>query len=258
MEAVMARYLNAVLGEEQNIRQRVKMQLDELYKLLAKPELLTGRVEVYTPKDEENGEQLPDKVERVQITATEVWESISGQLVMLFDITARRDFTNSDGADAVADITLDDRVLVEKAPSPYLIWLDRQLDNLKNIADRMPTLPPTSEWSLSDPIRGIYQSEETKVVRQVPGWKSLITAEATDRHPAQTHVYQDTTQVGVWQRRLYSGAMHPAEKARLLDRIVRLQNAVNTARQAANRVEAQDPRPGQALVGYLFTAPVAP
>lgn len=250
------KYLNAVLGAEQNLRPRVHREISELYKQLSVAELFVGRISTYEPLDEVNGEQLPDDYQRVQLTAVEVWGRVRELLVELFDVTAARDFTNGDGVDAVADIVVGGNVLVADAPAPYLIWLDRQLDNVKNMVDRMPTLPATSEWTIDDSVRGVYISAEARTRREIQQWKSIVTLQPTDRHPGQTHVYQEASGVGWWTKRLYSGAMQVEDKAQLMQRVLTLQNAVDSARQAANRVEAKDPKPGSKLVSYVFDTPV--
>lgn len=248
------KYLNAVLGEEQALRTRAAKLLTAAYHAIDKQDLMAGRVGTYKPNDEENGEQLPDEYQRVQMTAREVWEQACKILEPLFDVTAARDFTNAGDSDAVADVVVDGEVLVQSAPAPYLIWLDRELDNLRNVAERMPTHPATSEWTLVDPERGIYVSEEQRTARQIQAFRSMVIAEATPQHKAQTHVWQDAIQAGWWTRRIYTGAMPVAEKAGLVARIVRLQIAVNAARQAANKVEAVEPKPGSKLLGYVFDA----
>jgi hypothetical protein len=243
------KYLGQVIAIEADIRKSTMRELTDAYHALDKPALLEGLQGDYEPLVEE-GERLPSESQRVQATVNEMLSATKTSLAKLFDITAARDFTNAFG-NAKADVVVGDQVLVKDAPVPYLLWLDRKLDELQAFALRIPTLPPSTTWTLAEE-RGVYKSAEVKTLRQVQQPKVVTLAAATDKHPAQVQLFPEQVGVGTWTRVKYSGAVPVDQRARILQRIATLREAVHTARGQANRTEAVEPQIGAALLSYLF------
>lgn len=75
---------------------------------------------------------------------------------------------------------------------------------------------------------------------------------ATTEHPAQTQLITEDEVVGTWQQIKMSGAFTVEAKKALLARIQKLADAVKTAREQANMIEAQEQDAGTILVGWLF------
>jgi hypothetical protein len=243
------RYLGQVVAIEADVRKSTMRELTDAYHALDKPALLEGLQGDYEPHAEE-GERLPSESQRVQATVNEMLAATKTSLTKLFDVTAARDFTNASGA-AKADVVVGDQVLIPGAPVPYLLWLDRKLDELQAFALRIPTLPPSTTWSLAED-RGVYRSAEVKTVRQVQQPKVVTLAAATDKHPAQVQLFPEQVGVGTWTRVKFSGAVPVDQRARILQRIAILRAAVHAAREQANRVQAEEPQVGARVLSYLF------
>lgn len=247
----MPKYLGQVVAIEHDVRKRAARKLTEAHHALQARQMLEGITREYQPRFEE-GEQLPPEGVRVQVTVNEMIEATEQALIELFDITAARDFTNGPGnSGAVADVRVGDSVLVEKAPVPFLLWLDRQLDDLSTFINKLPTHDPSTEWDLEEP-RGVYKSTPVQTARQVNQPKSFITVAETDRHPAQYQLVNEPVMAGTWTTIRYTGSIPVSQKARMQQRLATLRKAVTAAREEANRVEAVEPRVGVPIMSYIF------
>lgn len=247
----MPKYLGQILAMEKQTRDKTRRRLTDAHHGLDHQAMLMGITKEYEPAIDD-GEQLPPEGTLVQVTVKEMIDRTRDALVKLFDITAARDFTNGPGAEGpVADVIVGEQVLIEKAPVPYLLWLEKQLEGLTTFAAKLPVLDAAKEWELDEP-RGVYRTPVTWTARQTRVPKSLIAAPATKEHPAKVHIYEEAVTVGKWKTVHYSGAVKPSERAELLQRIERLQEAVHVAREKANRSVAVEPEFGERLVSYIF------
>jgi hypothetical protein len=123
-----------------------------------------------------------------------------------------------------------------------LLGLEEKLKRLREVFDKIPTLPPGIEWK-PDPDRGdnVYKMSYPEVTRRTRKvTKPVVLYEATDKHPAQVKEVSEDIPVGKFTKVAWSGMMSPAEKSRLLARVDRLSRAVKQARQRANTTEVVD------------------
>lgn len=245
----MTKYLGQVVAIEFDVRKSAKRRLTDAYHALQKPALLEGITGEYTPAVDE-GEELPKEELRVQATVEEMIKATRDTLVSLFDATAAKDFTNATGH-AHADIVVGEQTLVEKAPVPYILWLDKQLDDLQTFAERIPTHSPATTWELAE-SRGVWKSAPVKTVRQVQQHKVITLAAATQHHQAQAQVVAEPVTAGTWTRIKYTGTVPVARREEILRRIATLKLALRAAREEANRVEAVEPLVGARVLSYLF------
>lgn len=246
----MPKYLGQVVAIEADVRKATMRKLTDAYHALDKPALMEGLVGEYKAFADEGGEELPPETQRVQATVEEMVEATRDALAHLFDVTAARDYTNCSGT-AKADVAVGEQVLIEDAPVPYLLWLDKQLDNLHAFVTRMPTLSPSTEWTMAEG-RGVYGSTAVKTIRQIQQHKVITLAAATDKHQAQCQVVAEQVPVGTWTRIKFSGAVPVSRRETLLRRIATLKGAVHAAREQAKRVEVVEPTIGKRVLGYLF------
>lgn len=245
----MPKYLGQVVAIEADVRKAAKRTLTDAYHALSKPDLLGGISGTYEPAVD-GGEQLPEEGTRVQATVEEMIVTTRDVLVSMFDATAARDFTNASGG-AKADIVVGDQTLVVGAPVPYILWLDRQLDDLTAFVTRIPTHSASTTWELAEQ-RGVYKSEPVRTARAVQQHKVITLADATQYHPAQAQVVAEQVTVGTWTRIKYTGSVPVSRREEILRRIATLRAALHTAREQANRVEADEPPVGARVLGYLF------
>lgn len=239
--------LNQILAIEKGIKTRVYAEFTELHQATQKAPLMNGFHKSYQPRDEE-GETYPSESQKVQHNASEVLERVAASLAELFDITATKDWTN---CNARADVVVDGRVLIKDVPATYLLFLEKQLQDLHTFVGKMAELDPGSDWSV-DPGTGLYKTDTTLTQRTKKVQRPITLYEATKEHPAQTQLITEDVIAGAWVTIKYSGAIPAPRKKQLLGRIEKLSNAVKFAREQANAAEATDKKLGKEVFDYLF------
>lgn len=239
--------LNQILAIEKGIKTRVYAEFTELHQATQKPALMNGFHKSYQARDEE-GETYPSESQKVQHSAVDVLERVSASLSELFDITATKDWSN---CSARADVTIDGRTLIKEAPATYLLFLEKQLNDLHTFVAKMAELDPGSDWSV-DPGTGLYKTEPTQTQRTKKVQRPITLYEATKEHPAQTQLITEDVVAGTWVTIKYSGAMPAPRKKQLLARIEKLSNAVKFAREQANAAEATEKKLGREVLDFLF------
>lgn len=242
----MAR-LNQIIAIEKGVKSQSLRELTDAHHALQKPPLLSGIARTYQPKDEE-GEQYPPESTKVQIKAEEIIEHTGEILTKLFDIVATKDWANTT---AQADVAIDGKVLLEKVPVSYLLFLEKQLVDLRTFIRKLPILDASETWTF-DSSADCWATEpiQTTKTKKIP--RNHVKAEATEHHPAQVEVYYEDVIVGFWRTVKFSGAL-PAQRINtLLKRVEVLQEAVKFAREEANNLEVEDQKVGQKVFEYLF------
>jgi hypothetical protein len=241
-------HLSQVVAIEKSTKNTVYSELTKAYHNLQKPDLITGLQRTYQPH-EDAGERFPDESKVVQLRVEDVLRDVSRRLAKLFDVTGTRDYTNMV---ANADVVVNGVVLVANAPVTYLLFLEKQLKDLRALVLKLPTLDPTKVWAY-DPDQRIHVASPVVTSRSKKVIKTLVKYEATDRHPAQTEVYQEDVAVGNWTAIHQSGAMSVARRDDLLARLETLTEAVKFARESANRTDVVDVRGmGDRVLNYVL------
>lgn len=241
--------LHQILALEPGVRNRSDKKLTELHRKLAKDQLLSGLTRNYSPRDAE-GEHLPGESTKVQVKADEALTVAAAAFTEMLDVVATKDFGN---LEAKADVVVDGETLVEQAPATYLLWLERKLVDLHTFVGNLPTLDLNETWTYDGNV-GAFRTDTLKSTRTKKVPRNHVKAEATERHPAQVEVYYEDVIVGDWSTVKFSGAL-PADRVReLLSRVEKVQDAVKSARQAANTVEVEQVKVGSTLFDYVFGA----
>lgn len=221
--------------------------LSDLHKVNQKPGLFNGLARQYA-KTEELGEDLAPENKNVEFRAKDNIAQANNALVDLWDIVLAQDATN---AKAKADIKLADKVLAKDVPVTFLLFLEKQLTDLKTYLENLPVLELAESWEW-DSTKNLYKAEPVKTSRKVKVKKVLEKAPATDKHPAQVEVYDDEKVVGYWTTTKLSAAVRASEKADMLERTGKLLEAVKLAREEANSTEAELPQAAAPLLKYIF------
>lgn len=241
--------LNQLVAVRDGARSAAEKARDKAHHLIQRAEPLGGIRRTHQSLiDGEPNE--PTEYKHVQVLAEDVAADFGKAMSRLFDVTAAVDYTNTQ---AFADVVLPDgTVLIERAPVPYLIFLEKQLKDVRTFIEKLPVLDPAIEWTPPTAPGQPWTSVavETKSTKKVP--KNHVLAEATERHPAQVSVFQDDVRTGTWTTVKLSGAVPAARVAELRSRIAELIDAVKIAREAANLTAVIDPKPGARVFAYLF------
>lgn len=239
--------LNQILAIEKSAKAGINGAITKAYHLIQKPDLFSGISRNYERKDED-GDQFPAELGRVQIQADQLLQEVCDSWSTLLNITAVKDYANTK---AKADVVVDGTTIIKSAPTTYLIWLEKQLVDLHTLVSKLPTLDPTAEWH-RDAASDTYATEvvQTTKTKKIP--RNHVLAEATKEHPAQVQIFTEDVVVGYWNLVKFSGAIPQARVNELLGRVEELQKAVRFAREEANGIEVDDQDVGGPLFGYLL------
>ena len=241
--------LNQIIAIEKGAKQDSKKKFGDIYQLLQKQPLLNGISRTYTPKDDE-GETLPSESTLVQVAVPKSLDDAQDALVRLFDVTLTKEVANTT---AKANVVVDNETILTDVPVTYLLFLERELTDIRTFVAALPTLDPASNWTW-DENQGVYVADpvETTRTKKVP--KNWVKAEATDKHPAQVEIFHEDVIVGTWKTVKTSGSLPATRKAELLARVVKLIDAVTFARESANGIDITDAKAGDKVFSYLFGA----
>jgi hypothetical protein len=239
--------LNQIIAIQAGKKTQAKETLTNAYQQVKKPELLNGLVRTYQPRDD-GGEPQPDERKAVQVKVSEVIRKVSDDLTEMFDVVATQDWAN---CQAKADVVVDGRKLVEGAPVTHLLFLEKQLVDLRTFVESLPVLDTAEDWEYREEadsyVSKAWRSNRTK---KVP--KNHVKYEATKEHPAQVEMYMEDVWVGTWTTTKFSGAVPASAKNAMLDRVRKLLDAVKAAREEANGVDVKPKKLGAAVLAYVF------
>lgn len=241
--------LNQIIAIEKSAKNAAAHVLTKAYQNVQKAAPLSGISRTYQPLNDE-GERLPSESTRVQISAATIAADVKDVLARMFDVVATKDNTNRF---AVADVVVDGKTILTDAPVTFLLYLEKQLTDLRTFISKLPTLDPSEEWSWDDNAL-CYVSAPVQTVRSKKVPRNHVLAEATDRHPAQVQVWHEDVSVGTWTTVKRSGALPAREVAQALQRVEALQVAVKQAREAANQTDVSDKLVGKAITDFVFGA----
>lgn len=244
----MTHRLNQILAIEKGTKSRVFGEISKLHNAVQRASALNGFSKTYRPKDEE-GDRYPPERQRVQLIATETLRQAGRLLSELFDVTASKDWANTT---AKADVVVEGEVLLEQVPATYLLFVEKQLGDLRTLITKIPVLDQADAWTLDEGSQ-LYKTEPTETSRTKKVQRPIVLYPATPEHPAQTQLISEDQVVGTWVTVKHSGALPATRKAELLDRIERLSNAVKFAREHANSVEATRREVGERIFRYLLS-----
>lgn len=240
--------LNQVIAIEKGIKTRVHSEVSNLYKLTQKADLFNGFAKQYQPIDD-TGEQLPPENRKVQLTAGDIIRQTAELLSDLFDVTAAKDWSN---CNAKADIVVGGQMLVPQVPVSYLLFLEKNLTDVRTFVNSIPVLDDSENWAL-DTNSNLFKTAEIRTHRQKKVQKPLVLFPATDKHPAQTQLITEDVLAGYWVAVKQSGSLTKPAKEALAKKVETLLRAVKEAREAANGVDVTEtPNVSIAIFGYLF------
>lgn len=241
--------LHQILAVERGARNQAQRGLTEAYHLIQRSNTLSGLRKVYRPADVD-GEELPPESTKVQTTVVEVIDQVMESLAPMFDLVAVRDKTT---ALTKANVVVGGQTLIADVPVPYLLWLEKQLQDLETFIRKMPVLDPAEDWH-PDPTReGVWATEPVISYRSKKLPRPVELAPATDKHPAQVQLAHEDVVQGKWELTKFSGAVQARTQQEMLRRVRILATAVKQAREQANSIETVDEEPiGAAVLGYVF------
>lgn len=239
--------LNQVLAVEKGAKSSTESDITKAYHLVQKPEIFSGLVRTYEPKDED-GERLPGESQNVIATVPDMVSTFANSLTRLFDITFTKVAANTE---AVADVVVDGVTIIDHVPVEYLLFLEKRLIDVQTFLGKLPTLDPAKEWRW-DGTRGLFATEPVTTNRTKKVYRNHVKAEATDKHPAQVEIFTEDETVGYWKVVNYSGAVAETKVKEWKEKVTRLQAAVKFAREEANSITVDQRAAGEVVFAHIF------
>ena len=239
--------LNQIIAIEKEVKSRVYGLVTEMHKRSQKADLFNGFTKTYRKKNEE-GEEYPPERKKVQVVTADLFRELQSALTELFDVTATKDYANMG---ACADVELENGTKLEKVPVQYLIFLEKQLTDIRTFVEKIPVLDESEDWVV-DPNSNLYKTPVTATHRTKKIEKPIVLYDATDKHPAQTQMVSEDVVVGYWETVKMSSALPIPTKNVILSRIEKAIHAVKFSREQANNSDAPDQKIGEKLLDYLF------
>lgn len=234
----------AIVG---GVKTRTEQTLTRAYHEIQKPGAFTGIARTYRPINDE-GEQLPPESTQVQKRVDDLITSVSAAMTRMLDVVATQDWADTV---ARADVIVDGAVLLENVPVTYLMWLEKQVAQLRSFVAKLPVLDLADEWTYDvDAKAYATPSSETTRTKKVP--RNHVVSVATDRHPAQVQVYHEDVVVGYWRTVRFSGALPGGQVFELTARVEKLLEAIRFARERACTIPVTDIEAGGPIMRYLF------
>ena len=240
--------LNQVIAIEKGVKSRAHSEISEIYKKVKRADLFNGITKTYQPK-EENGETYPSENQKVQEFVTSILKQVAKSKAELFDVTAQKDFANMT---ATANVKIDGEIIIADAPVPFLLFLEKELTDLRTLIDNLPVLDSAEDWD-KDEVSGLYKTPVTRRNSTKKVQKALVLYPATDKHPAQTQLITEDVTVGLWEQVKLSGAVPKPKQEELLEKTEKLLNAVKYAREEANQLDAAKVEVGDKIFSYLLS-----
>lgn len=222
-------------------------KISEVYHKLQKSESFEGFVKSYKPLNDESKDTLPEENKVVQYTVNQAIQEASKCTEDLINIIATVDIGN---CNAKANVLIDENVILSDIPATHLIFLEKQLEDLKTFVGKLPTLDPSEEWNLGD--GGLFTTKGRETNRTLKQPFAFTKAKATDKHPEQSDILYRDELVGKFTTIRKSGACTKDFQNSLLEKIDQLSKAVKTAREEANMVEVTKSNVGTSLMKFIF------
>lgn len=200
--------------------------------------------------DSKDRPAVPPEYQEITTTVDEQLDIQKDVVIRYFDALLQKERTNQD---AKADIVVDGKKIATDVPATFLLGLEKRLLKVMDVYANIPTLPPSVKWKIDKTkgpnIWGRVHPEEVFSTEKVI--KAQVLYEATKEHPAQVDKIQETVNVAIKKKEVWTGVFSPAHKKEKQERLNKLLIAVKEARQRANMTEVVKVTIGAELFKYI-------
>lgn len=231
----------------QSVKNKSGKEKTAIYQLAQKTELFKGLSRTYEPRQEE-GYVYPPESKSVQKQATELMQQFQTACTELFDLCATQEKSNTK---AKASVTVDGQVILTDVPVGTLLFLEKQLADVRTFIGKLPVLEIDQEW-IYDSNRGCYATPPKQTAKTKKISKPVVLYEATKEHPAQVKEVSEDIIEGTWSLINFSGALPQDQITEMLRRVDKLLKAVVIAREEANSAAIEEQQIAQPIFNYLF------
>lgn len=247
MTRTQPKRLNQLIAIEKTRKTEAENSFTKIYHLLQRSGAFDGFTKRFE-REVEDYPQLPPERANVVAAVPDLLKQVREGLTNLFDLVASKDATNGT---ARASVVVNGQTILEDVPGTTLIFLDKQLTDLRTVIAKVPTLDAALTWAW-DPDNGVYRSDETWTFRQEKTREPLVLYPATDKHPAQVKEIEVTKNVGKWFTVKFSGAIPATQRTEVLNRIDLLRTAVKEALEEANLASTVSVEIGDKVFSFIL------
>ena len=240
--------LNQIIAVRNDVNSRQNRVVTDFYHAVQKPEPFNGMVRNYQPFIDLPENYVPGESVLVRNRVNKVLEGVTEAMARMWDLNATIDTTNTVATAAV--VLEDGTTLTAALPATHLLFLEKQLVDIRTIISKLPVLDPAFVWTM-DEQTGLWATEELKALRTKKEKRVLVAYPATDKHPAQVATYDEDVPVGTWTTRKLSGAVPATTVAKMLARVDTVLMAVKKAREAANQTTVVDAK-SSPILDFIF------
>jgi hypothetical protein len=239
--------LNQLIAVLQSVKQNSTKAKTEVYHLVQKPALFQGLSRTFQPR-EEDGFVHPSETQKLTLKASELLEKFNQACSEFWDLSATQDWANTE---AKASIVVDGQTILTDVPVSYLLFLEKQLADVKSFVQSLPVLAIDKDWR-HDPGRGCFVTEPKETVKTKKITEFVTVFEPTEHHPGQAKEVTKDVVEGTWSLVEFSGALPKDRVDELLKRVDKLSKAVIQAREEANSRDVNPKQVADSVFGYLF------
>jgi len=140
--------LNQIVAVETGIKSKTTRVVTDLHRLSQNETLLNGRIKTYRPKDED-GDRYPPDNQPVQLRHSDALVTLAAELTKLFDVVLTKDVGNA-GATASVSVPGRPTPLLADVPVTYLLFLEKQLTDLRTFVDKLQVQGFAVQRALAD------------------------------------------------------------------------------------------------------------
>jgi hypothetical protein len=239
--------LNQIIAVTAGKKTKTAETLTETYKKVQKNELFQGINRTYRPLND-GDETKPAENKLVQYNVNDAVVDFSSAIGELLDVVYTQDKAN---CQAKANIEVDGTVLAKDVPVTHLLFLEKQLTDIRTFVNHLPVLDPSENWKF-DSNKNTWVTDVSKTNATKKVYKNHEKAPATEKHPAQVEVYTEDIKVGEWDTVKFSGAIPVKQKKDTLKRVEKLLDAIKSAREAANSMDVTHEKISSNILDFVF------
>lgn len=239
----------AVEGDKEGIFKKNIVEVQDVFN--KQKVFFEGHHKRYEPFDENEKADGLEERHSMETTVHERLSQSNDACIDYFDVVLQKEKTNKK---ATADLVVDGITISTALPATFLLGLENKLKTLRPLFNAIPVLPTGLAWEKDEQKgAGVFRLKHPlKKFRTAKTFQHKVLYDATKEHPAQIERWEETKNVGTFYTDIWSGALTPAEKAILLQRIDKLIQATKKARQRANCEEVEEIKIGKEIFGYIM------
>lgn len=240
--------LAQIIAVEKNVKSRVYNEVTNVHRKLMHEESMKGFNREFQPL-EDSDETYEPETKPVTVNAADLLKYMGKLMTEHFDVEFLKDKGNMV---AKADIVVNGVTLASDIPVTYLLYLEKQLTDVRTIIQKIPTLSTEDNFQLNKET-GFYASAIVKTHKTKKKPKVIVHFEPTKEHPGKSELVYEDVISGYWNTIKTSGALPPSRKQTLIERVNDLLDAVKFAREKANMVTVPDEKIGNTIFDFLLS-----